>query len=497
MNIRQNIALSVCQVVITSVLLFLQYKILFKAIGADGVGTWSIVFTLATLAGVGDIGFGRALTQLTSKNRNVCSDSEVALIIETAAVSSAVVASLVGVLVLLLWKEVVALIIPKFNIDTGSILMPFAVATFIGTSILGVAIGALEGYERNDQAALLKIGIALVNFSLIAVTAEKLGAMAIGIGTAASSSVGALAGFVLVCRLNNRVCTIPRRFRISAFKPLYQYSLMLQFGSLARLSFEPTAKLLIARFGGATDVGYFELATKMILQIRSALVAANQVLLPIIARLWNDDKEKTIEIYKNSVALMIWMVLPIYSSIAVLAPVINAMWLGSGSNKFSIFATMLTLAWGINTIAGPAYVANLAIGRTAQNTKSDLLIGTLNIGLGIIGGMCIGAEGVVFGWSAALSLGSLWLIRDFRRKTPGLDGIIKSAADVMLLVTGGLILTGAYLNLSNTPGASSSKSLNLQIAISLIIIALIAWFHPSRKVATRWLMVSKYKIACL
>jgi O-antigen/teichoic acid export membrane protein len=49
--------------------------------------------------------------------------------------------------------------------------------------------------------------------------------------------------------------------------------------------YDPITKALLTKFGGLSLVGYYEMANKLIYQIRSLKVSANQILVPAFADL--------------------------------------------------------------------------------------------------------------------------------------------------------------------------------------------------------------------
>lgn len=90
--------------------------------------------------------------------------------------------------------------------------------------------------------------------------------------------------------------------------------------------------------------------------------------------------------------------------------------IGYYEKYFVIFLVVLTIAWGINIYAAPAYFANLGIGELNWNLKSHLAIGALNLILGMTMGYFCGSMCVVYAWGISLITGSIMLPISFHHK---------------------------------------------------------------------------------
>jgi O-antigen/teichoic acid export membrane protein len=208
-----------------------------------------------------------------------------------------------------------------------------------------------------------------------------------------------------------------------------------QLAGLARLSFDPATKLLLTRYGGLADVGRYEMASRMVLQLRGIIIAANQVVVPMISRWSEQEPERIVLFYKRCFRWLIWVAMPMFGALALALPAISHLWLGEFDGTFIAFGTMLCCMWAINTMAGPAYIFNLGTWRLSDNTVSDFSIGLCNIALALIGGAMFGVIGVVGGWGLALAIGSVFLIVRFHKENRILLRETVRGADLRLVCT--------------------------------------------------------------
>ena len=69
----------------------------------------------------------------------------------------------------------------------------------------------------------------------------------------------------------------------SAFKEIINYGLKMQALSFMQMLFEPITKGLLSNFGGLAMVGYYEMGSRLVSQLGSLIVRANQVIVPVVA----------------------------------------------------------------------------------------------------------------------------------------------------------------------------------------------------------------------
>ena len=79
--------------------------------------------------------------------------------------------------------------------------------------------------------------------------------------------------------------------------------------------FEPVTKGLLSRYGGLAMVGYYEMASRMVLQFRIMIVSANQVLVPVIAALQETAPDRIRTIYRESYRLIVYLSVPLFAGL--------------------------------------------------------------------------------------------------------------------------------------------------------------------------------------
>jgi O-antigen/teichoic acid export membrane protein len=245
-------------------------------------------------------------------------------------------------------------------------------------------------------------------------------------------------------------------------------------------------KSLLTKFGGLHMTGYYEMANKMIIQIRGIVFNANKVLVPAIANLQERQPDIIQGIYLKSYRLLLYMAVPIFTGVVALSPVISRLWIGHYEQLFVSFVVMLAIGWFSNALLGPAFVSNLGMGRLKWNTTSNIVMALMNTVLGFLLGKYIGGSMVVAGWMVSLVTGSLVVIVSYHRthKISFAELMPKESALMLLASIGALTASGAFYRYEQK--MSPVMLLMCVVLIFMAVMAMPVLRHPMRKSLFGW-----------
>jgi len=251
--------------------------------------------------------------------------------------------------------------------------------------------------------------------------------------------------------------------------------------------YDPITKALLTKFGGLSMTGFYEMASRMILQLRALLVTANQVLVPTIADLQEKNPELIQSVYKSSYRLLFYLALPLFLVIVALTPIISEIWIGHYEGRFVLFAILLAVGWFLNTLTAPAYFANLGIGELRWNTIGHVVIGVLNTGLGLFLGILYGGKGVVIAWVFSLIIGShiITVSYHLRHKIPIGELLPQENISIGLASVVGLFAAMLlYYQLHLLWSLPALTALIFVVFCAIMVVPL--WLHPMRKRLFEW-----------
>ena len=153
--------------------------------------------------------------------------------------------------------------------------------------------------------------------------------------------------------------------------------------------------------------GYYELASKIVIQFRLVISTAFQMLVPFFASYASAAKshdametdatsnELAAKAYLKSFRLVCLLAIPYFGYLACILPFFLTAWTGEYSRLFIAIGIMCLCGWFINTFALPAFMLYLATGRVHRVALTQLLIGCLNLVAGAIAGWLSGGMGVI------------------------------------------------------------------------------------------------------
>lgn len=500
MNKRQiliNAIMSVVQVLVTAVIVFLLYRFLIKTIGVEKLGIWSVVLSISSVAGITNLGLSGSVVKFVAKYLAKSEQKTVAVVIQTAMISIGVFSGLILLIVYPFANWVLSLVIPSTNLKEAISILPYSLVSLWIMMIIGTLQSGFDGSQRIDIRSIIFVSSTLFHLFLSFVMVPHYGLMGLAYARVIQMFILFIGSWFMLKRIIPMLPIIPYQWNKKIFREMIGYGLNFQIISITRMLCEPVTKVLLSRFGGLSMVGFYEMANRMITQLRALIVSANQVLVPAIADLQERSPNFVQKIYKDNYYLMFYITLPFYSMIIILIPLISKIWLGHYENVFVIFSFLLAVSWFINTLSVPAYFSYLGIGELKWNTLGHIVSAVMNAGLGFIFGYFYGGIAVVIAWIFS-SISSSVLIAvsyHFRYKIPLGELIPTQNRKIALACMFSISITfllyhqlGRYFNYINLT--------TFILLISFTIIIPFIWYHPMRKrlisLVTNELLNKKY-----
>jgi len=270
-----NAVFAVAQVVVASVTLFFLYRFLLATLGVDALGVWSLVAAATSLAGVSSLGLPGGTVRFVSKYLARGDATKAGAAAETATLSTAIAMALAALVFWPLSSWLVGLLVPSSWVEQARQLLPFTLAALWLSSIGGAIYAGLDGCHRitvRSVATIVTQPLVLV-LSLWAV--PHMGLTGLAAAQLVQYSVWLALGWVLLRRYLPSISRIPRKWSRPMFLEMWRYGLNFQAISIVAMLLDPLSKALVSHFGSLAAVGYFEMANRLVVQVRALPVAAN------------------------------------------------------------------------------------------------------------------------------------------------------------------------------------------------------------------------------
>jgi len=486
--IFRNSVTAILQVIVSAIVLFVLYRYLLETLGVEQLGVWSVLLASVTAARVSELGLSGSVTRFVARYLAKGELENAAGIVETGLISIAIIMAVLLCVAYPLLEWILTLVLPREAIGLAYEILPYAVlAVWLG-SLNGVALAGLDGCQRIDLRGILLVISHLFYLALALALVPKFGLKGLALGQVTQNLFILVVGWFLMRRELPVQSLIPRKWHISYFKEMLGYGAQFQLAGIAMILYDLITKSLLSRFGGLAAVGYFEMASQMVVKLRAVLLAGNQVMVPTLAEVGEHSASEVRKLYQDSYSVMLFLSLPFFAGIIASTALVSELWIGHSEPFFINFAIMLAVGWLLNTINGPAYFANLGSGELQWNTIGHIIIGILNITLGIILGIVYGSYGVVFAWSIALGLGSMVVLLAYHRKY-GLELKRLLPRDYYLLFVACLAVASGcpLIILKLVDDWSLAGQAGIFLLMYITIIGVPIWLHPMRRRLIAWI----------
>lgn len=468
----RNALAGAAQTVLSAGLMFAFYRVILDAVGAEGLGVWSVVLASTSAAQVSELGLSGSAVKYTAA-RLAHGDAEAASrVIETTVLTVGTLIAVAAVLAYAALRAALPLFIPEAGLRDAYALLPYACTSFWLTSVAGALQSGLDGCGRIDLRAAIAFGGQLLYVGLGAWLVGNLGIVGLAIAQIVQGGTLVLAVWVGIRVALPAAPAVPHRWDRALFREMLRYGLHFQALGLLRMLFEPTTKVLMSRLGGLDAAGFYEMATLLVTKLRALIVAAQQALTPEIAFLHEREPNRVNAAYARANGIGGYVTVPLFCGVVASAPAVSHLWVGYYEPLLVLFVVILAVGWLANTLTGPGFFLLLGTGEMRGVVHSHLTIAFVNAGLGAALGWAAGAAGVAVGWALALAAGAVHLLWVLQRDR-GLTQHVPESVAAPLLIAG----VGLAAGMVHPESVLASLA---AVGGTGLALALVMWVSPYR-----------------
>lgn len=415
-TILLNSISSITQIFISATLLFVLYKFLYHHLGFEKLGLWSLVVSINSFFSVSGLGMQGSIVKFVSKYNTQKNYSKTSAIIQTSILSVFFLSTTGSLIFYPVCGMLLKAMLPAELSSYALKLLPIAFSSFIIGIIASVPVASLDGLNRIYVRNILSFIISVISFIFTLVLIPRYGLLGLSYIKFFESTLLLIMSILAVKKYLPVLPVIPIKWEKKIFNEIIGYSINFQVINFATIFFDPITKFLLTRYGGVAYVGMYEMANKLVLQIRQFIVAAYQSIIPVIASYKEIVPEKITAFYASSYKLLLLICVPVYSLLIISSPVISLLWIGHFDIVFIHLLSFLSGAWFINSVLVSAYFTNLGTGDVKDNVIGHLLMGSVNLIMGMILGYLYEGKGVIIASAGAIISSSLFQLISFHFK---------------------------------------------------------------------------------
>ncbi|MFX1722858.1 oligosaccharide flippase family protein [Pseudomonas sp.] len=399
MSLKRNSIFSAIEVVVNGLGLFFIYRGVVQHLGLSDLGVWSIVLATTAFGRVADVGIASGLARFIATSNSRSRHDVSSTYFSTALISIFI---LMGVVALLGWiplSYALRLTLDGTALSKANALLPWALLTFWLLNLNAVVAAALLGIQRSDLRATASIaGMALQVVASHALISTH-GLEGLAWAQAAQYVLSLSLGFAAI----HWASSIRASARIdrSTLKELIGFGAKLQAGTIANLVFEPTCKLILGVVSGPAAVGLFEMAYRMVYQVRGVAVMSAQNLVPAFASAIQDGPSELAKVFRRGTRACAVASTVLMCGVTAGSPLASKLWLGRVDPLFCQLTAILCVCWAINIISAPSYFLGIARGTVNANISGQILTALLApflaYAFGLQGGIVLATVGITAG----------------------------------------------------------------------------------------------------
>lgn len=343
------------QITVNFALLALTVPIFIGKLGLATYGVYALVVSIGNIGVFTNLGFNTSLIKYLAEQRDRSeSNYDIVVVLIVVGGASALVA-LLGIL----FSDAVLLRVLGLSsgIVDGSVRTLYATCIAANVcQILGqIASGVLDSQLKVFVSNAVQLGVGIASKALIIVSllhSPSLGT--IGWITLATSFVGmSLLGWFAYKTWGRPSVPHLKSAFIPVFLKHYRYGRSIYGSVLVGFLYEPFARVLIGRYVGLVEVGYFDIALRVKLFVWSIIERVLYPFAPLLATKSNPvDVRELVEDVQTKLAIIL---VPVFVGTIFLGKPLVSLWIGDKSQAIVLSAVLIVTSYLVSLFFVPLY----------------------------------------------------------------------------------------------------------------------------------------------
>lgn len=422
--IGRNALFAVAQSVLTGFCFFLIYRVLVDNVGIERAGVFSLMTACAGLLKIADISGSTALARFVAISARDMNGHSPRDYVHTVALSALATNMALGLLAFAAAPYLLPRMIDARYLAEARDLLPFIVGLVVMGPLAALTLSGIDGVHRTDERAIIGLTSALFSLAAAWLLVPRFGVVGFGASQLVQHMVCVTLGWCALRAHIGGLGWFPRRWRRGAFLEAAAYMVKFNAASGAGLFFDPLAKFGVNAVGGVGLVAYYDLASRLVTQMRALTVAAFAPLVPVFVSIGAPGTPAFGAMLAKSTGVASLAAVAAALLCLFAAPVVSLLVLSRLDAVFLAMGAVLTIGWCSQIVCFGFYFAAQASGVMAWNFLMSVVmsaaaaVGAFFIGpayglqgllVAVACGLALAAVPVLLG--NACSFGSLALLR--------------------------------------------------------------------------------------
>lgn len=405
---KKNLFFILCGVVVNAATLFIVYKFTLSLFGAELSSIWALVMSVSGAAKLADFGLATIMPKFITEALESENSASTATILCTATYSVFLLGVAIALILYFIFIVFGELLFNPAQFLISQNLILYALPSFVITAVANSILYSLDAWgDAHLRGKILIVGVVLYAILCIALS-SVLGLVGLVIAHLLQGGFILFTAFYLVRKRVKENFLHFKFISLKCFKDMFKVSINIQAISLLSIFGENLVKVLIGYYSDVKFVVYYEMASKLISQIRMLAISGCQLLVPIITKM-KVDKKDSCSIVDSTINALFPLTIVVFSGVLVLSPLLSYAWIGEVNTHFLLSLLIVSSAMLFNIPLSPVYFSNVAGNRIKNNLIAQFIISISNFLIGLVLGYLYGFYGVVISYTISIAIGSLYL----------------------------------------------------------------------------------------
>lgn len=469
------------QIISISIIYFLLYRFLLNSIGPKLFGIWALITSIANIPSIINLGLSGSVIKYVAKYIALKDEQKVSSLIQTATISIGIIIAFFSLFIYLIVKKVLYLIIPEEFMGISFFLLLFALICFWVRNISNIFQSALDAYQCFYLRNIVWIISSLINLILCIILVPVYSVKGVAYSLLIQNIILMLGNYVFLKKLLPILPVVLFKWEKNILREIITYGLSLQINSIIYTFFDPFIKVLISKYGNIGMVSYYEMANKMVGQVKMIIISVIQIIVPVISNLKEKMPQRITYVYSRTYQIILYVSLIVFSILIIISPLISKIWIGQYEKNFVIFSVLLSIGYMIWTIIYPAEAVCLGVGKLKFIIIGNATIALLSVSMGYLLGTLYNGIGVIIAFTVSLIIGSIikYISFHYTQKIK-IEFVPKQIIPLFIMWVIGTLFAGINIYFQKS-FQELPKMTIFNIVIFGIIIFLVSWFNIMKK----------------
>lgn len=409
-GLSRNMVMSALQSLAAIGALFLSYRLVILALGQEALGLWSLLMALTLAVRLFDPTGGSTVGRFVaiagkSQARGDSAGPSAAQYVDTAILLLfTLYAMLAATAFVPLGWLLRSQIDDSAQLNVALGVLPLLLGLMAANVLAMSNSDAIDGIGRADMRAAIMIASYVVQLALVWWWLPLFGLSGLALAQLAQYGFITLASRALLRRHISELGWLPRHGSRAVARQMIGYGTKLQLSALGLLLADPLLRLLINHYAGLSLLGLYELASKLVVQLRALLASAMMPLIPQFATHGGSMGEEDQALFRKMVRLVMLAAAGIAVVAIAASPILSWTILGRVEKELILLTAILAAGYLGNTISLIHYLQAQASGRMLWNIVGTFAIGAATLIFGPLLVPVLGPVAVVVGFALGLAL---------------------------------------------------------------------------------------------